>query len=331
MKKVVALEISSDFVRGVEIDNPLTPKPKLVKFGEMALPQGIAGESEVFDIDAVAAALKELWKAQKFSTKQVALGVGGRKILVRDYETPIGEIEKIRSKLKFEAANLLPAQMNNAVLDFYPTALKTSETGLELVQGLLVAAPVEPIEKIIAAIQTAGLDVQFVDYLPFGIARAARKAFKAKDEYLLVNIKSYSTDIVALKHGIPQMIRVIPNGLIVRETAGGKHRGVADAAASFAGGETAPADPIESIITGLRNTLNFYTNKGGSPNAVLLAGEGSLSPELRERLPQALEMRMGELKLENVFEHSQKKGSADPIVRAASLGVMGIGMRGLKG
>lgn len=331
MKRIVAIEVTSDYVRGIELENPLTTKPRLVKFGEIALPQGAAGESEIFDIDAVKDAFEELWKVEKFTTKQVALGIGGRKILVRDYETPIAEIEKIRSKLKFEAANLLPAQMGNAMLDFYPTELKTSDTGLEQVQGLLIAAPSEPTEKIIAVLQSAGLDVQVVDYLSFGIARVARKAFGTDGEYLLVNIRTYSTEIIGMKYGVPQMIRMIPNGLIVRDDKGGKHRGVADSAASFAGGEAAVTDPVESIIAGLRNTINFYANKGGNPTAILLAGEGSLSPELQERLPQALQMRTGMLDMSNAIELSKKQSVEDPIARAAALSILGIGMRGLKG
>lgn len=328
MKKIVAIEVTSDYVRAVELENPLTNKPKMIKFGEIALPQGAAGESEIFETDVVKDAIQELWKIQKFSTKQVALGLGGRKILVRDYETPVAEIGKIRANLKFEAANLLPPQMGNAVLDFYPAGLKISETKLELVHGLLIAAPSEPAEKIIAVLKSAGLDVQIVDFLPFGIARVARKAFGTDGEYLLVNVKSYSTDIIGMKNGIPQMIRMIPNGLIVRADQGGKHRGVADAAASFAGGESAPADPIDSIISGLRNTVSYYGNKGGNPGAILLAGEGSLSKELQERLPQALKLRTGLLNLENAIE-VPKKSNDDPIAKAALLSILGVGMRGL--
>lgn len=329
MKRIVAVEVTFDFVRGIEIENPFTTKPKLVKYGEIALPQGAAGESEVFEIDIVKEAFEELWKVNKFSTKEVALGIGGRKTIVREYETPLAEIEKIRSNLKFEAANLLPAQMGNAMLDFYPTELKNSDTGIEVVQGLFVASPAEPAEKLIASLTSAGLDVQIVDYLPFGIARVARKAFGKEGEYLLVNIKSYSTDIVALRNGSPQMVRVIPNGLIVREHKAGKHRGSADSAASFSGTETSPNDPVESVIAGIRNTLNFYENKGGKPAAILLTGEGSLSAELQARLPQVLQMQMGMLSMKDAIE-IPKKDEQDPIIQAAALSILGIAMRGLK-
>lgn len=330
MKRLVAIEVTADFVRGIELENPLTLKPDFVKMGEIALPAGVAGESEIFDMDAVKDAFKELWKVHKFSTNVVAVGLGGRKVLVRDFETPVAEIERIKSKLKFEAANLLPAQMGEAMLDFYPTNLKTSEAGLDLVEGLLIAAPKEPAEQILAVAQGAGLDVQIVDYLAFGIARVARKAFGTDGEYLLVNVKEHSTDIVALKYGVPQMIRMIPNGLTVRDHKSGKHTGVADSSASFSG-ETTLADPVESVIAGVRNTLNFYAGRGGAPTAILLAGEGALSEQLQARLPQALQLPAGLLTMDNAIELKGKKAEYDATLQAASLSILGVGMRGLKG
>lgn len=328
MKRLVAVEVTDDYVRGVEIEAPLTNKPKLTKFGEVELPRGVANESEIFDVDAVSDALKDLWKQEKFGTKTVALGLGGRKILVRDHDAALNDLATIKKNLSFDAANILPQAMGNAILDFYPTGITKSDTDMDMVNGLLVATPLESAEKIVAALTGADLDVQFVDYLPFALARSARKAFGGKDEYMLVNVKSYSTDIIALKQGVPQMVRVIPNGLIVRDNKGGKHRGVADSSASFSGEVAVQTDPIDSLIKGIGNTISLYTNKGGAPRAVLLTGEGSVSEELKERLPQGLQMGLGVLNLENVVQLPKNPKTA--IERAAALGLIGIAMRGLK-
>lgn len=327
LKRLVAVEVTEDFVRGVEIENPLTPKPKLIRFGELELPRGVASSSEIYDIDAVADALKDLWKKEKFTTKTIVLGIGGRKVISREHEVALADLATIRKNLAFDAANILPQAMGNATLDFYPTQLVKSDTDMDMVKGLVIAAPVEATEKYVAAATSAELDVQFVDYLPFGLVRSARKAFGAKDEYLLVHVKAYSTDIVALKDGVPQMIRVVPNGLIVRDNKGGKHRGVADAAASFSG-ESTHTDPVDSLIFEIRNTLNLYANKGGAARAVLLTGEGALSPEFQQKLPPALQMGMGLLNLENVME--LPKNPKTEIERAAAIGLIGIGLRGLK-
>lgn len=329
MKRLVAVEVTAEHIYAVEIEAPLTNKPKLVKHGEIALEQGIAGESEVFELEALTDAFKELWKIHKFTAKHVALGISGRRTIVRDFETQEDTFENIKSRLPFEAANMIPQQMGNPIIDFYPAALIEKESG-NMVEGSIIATPSEPIEKLVGVIQAAGLEVMYVDFIPFAVARAARKAYEAKGEYLIVNIRSFSSDIIALKNGVPEMVRVIPNGLTVREQSGGKHRGVADAAASFAGGQN-PSNPVDALVAGVRSTMNFYINRGGQPAAVLLTGEGSLSPELQEKLPEGLQLRTGLLSMENVTKISRKDDGYGDIERAGAISALGVGMRGLKG
>ena len=60
----------------------------LEKFGQVALPAGAVREGEVVDPDAVAAAIKQLWTATKFSTKKVVLGVANQKVIVRQVDLP---------------------------------------------------------------------------------------------------------------------------------------------------------------------------------------------------------------------------------------------------
>lgn len=329
MKRIVAIEITPDFVRGVEVQNPLTATPKIVGFGEVPLAAGVAGDSEVFDESLLKAALSKLWIDQNFTTRKVILGIGGRKILNREFETPVADIARIRSKLKFETANILPPQMTDALLDFYPTEIKPSESGLDLVHGLLIAAPQQVVEQLVKVAKDAGLSVEGVDYLPFGLARTARKAFGATGEYLLVNIRPMATDIIALKLGVPQLIRVIPNGVSIRPREVGKHVDTDDRT-SFNTEQSSSSDPITSLASGVRSTINFYSNKGGAPTALLLAGEGSLSPEVQERLPQEVELGAGLLSMADVFPGGTENLSQDPIQNAAALGLLGVALRGLK-
>lgn len=330
MKRLVAVEVTAEFIRAVELDAPLSANPKLVKFGEYPLEQGVAGESEVFEMEELTNAFKAFWSIEKFGTKNVALGISGRRTIVRDFETQEDTLENIRGRLGFEAANMIPSQMGNPILDYYPTNLVDDPAAGRKLEGLVIATPSEPIEKLVGVIQAAGMEVMVVDFIPFAVARVARKAFGAEGEYLIVNIREFSSDIIALKNGVPEMVRVIPNGLGVRSNRGGKHRGVADAAASFQPTQTT-IDPVDALVAGVRSTMNFYINRGGAPAAVLLAGEGSLSQELQEKLPEGLQLRAGLLSLENVIKVSRKDDGHSEPQRAGIVSALGIAMRGLKG
>jgi len=328
VKRLVAVEITPEFVRGVEVEGPLTSNPKPVAFGEVPLAAGVAGDSEVFDKSLLKAAISELWREAKFSTRKTVLGVGGRKILNRDFDTPMADLEKIRSKLKFETANILPPQMTEALLDFYPTEIKKSNAGIDTAHGLLIAAPQQMVELLVETAQSAGLSVIAVDYLPFGLARAARKAFGTTGEYLLVNVRPGATDILALKYGVPQLVRVIPNGLTMRPQQKGRHVDEEDNT-SFDSDVKSKVAPLDSLISGVRNTISFYTNKGGAPTALLLSGEGALSPELQERLPQEIQLGAGLLSMSDLFPGAVNVPE-DPNQLAAAIGVLGLGLRGLK-
>src|SRR3954467_9836177 len=55
----------------------------LERFGQVALPPGAVRDGEVIDTDAVAEAIKHLWRTVKFGSKKVVLGVANQKVVVR--------------------------------------------------------------------------------------------------------------------------------------------------------------------------------------------------------------------------------------------------------
>ena len=144
---VVGLTIVEECVRAAEIRRPSAKNPSLVRYGEVPLPPGAAGDSEVIDADAVALALRQLWTDAGFSTKRVVLGLGNRRILVRDHKVPALPLEQIRRALPFQVQDMLPVPVEEAVLDFYPVAPDGEDGGD--VRGLLVVAVADMISELI--------------------------------------------------------------------------------------------------------------------------------------------------------------------------------------
>lgn len=215
MKKIVAIEVSREAIRAAEIANPLSKNPKVVNIGEIDLPPNVAGESQVVEIDTFVSSLKELWEKEKFSTKSVALVVSGRRFIIREHETTHTNMKQLRSVMSFELANVVPEQMTNPIIDFYPMRHNETKTGIRTT-GLVIATPADPIETLIGALVRAGLNIEFVDYAPMSIARFIRNFMKHDedyDTYALANIRELSTDILIAEDNVPKMIRVAPAGL----------------------------------------------------------------------------------------------------------------------
>lgn len=300
-KTLVGLEITEESVRAVEVS--IGRRPRMLAYGEVPLPPEAAKDSEVLDQDAVALALRSLWAQAGIRGRNVTLGVGSRRVLVREYSTPAMAPHLIKQALPFQVQDLLPVPVDQAVLDFYPIG---EEDGT--VTGLLVAAVAETIEDLIATANKAKLHVDAVDLAPFGLARAAR-VVAPDDAVAMIHIGEHTTYVVIAVAGIPRFVRILPVDLPLTPTV------TADAAteletieAELAQLVPAPAAPLRSraalraaeqsqgldpdiidLLNRLRHTLAFYANRPGSAplRGVFLSGVGATLPPLVEALGHA--------------------------------------------
>jgi type IV pilus assembly protein PilM len=206
-KTQVAVEITETSVRAVEVTTGRAPQ--LVAAGEVALPPGAAKDSEILDRDAVAVALQRLWADARISSRDVVLGVGNRRILVREHSTQLTNPVQIRQSLPFEVQDRLPVPVDQAVLDFVPT--RQDERG---VHGLLVAAVAEHMEELVGALDQAKLRAISIDLVAFGYSRALAALAPPGQTGLFLGIGEHTTHIVIATDGIPRFVRVVPIDIV---------------------------------------------------------------------------------------------------------------------
>ncbi len=315
-RTIVGLEITDESVRAVEVSGGRTPT--ILAAGEVPLPADAARDSEVLDPDAVAVAIRQLWSRAGISGKRVILGIGSRRVLVREYSTQAMKPELLRQSLPFQVQDLLPVPVSQAVLDFYPFAEEDGQ-----VHGLLVAAVAETIETLIATLAKAKLTVDLVDLVPFGLARVAQRVGRPGEATAMVHIGDHTSYVVVSIDGIPRFVRIIPidlptaavrararmaqvavarepvaelalSGAAVHAVAIG---GAATATSVFdrpraalrAEAETAPA--VADFAERVRSTLAFYRNRPGSApiTAVCVSGAGFAAEGMRGEIARALD------------------------------------------
>ncbi|MBH0129937.1 type IV pilus assembly protein PilM [Salinibacterium sp. NK8237] len=210
-KKLVGLDIGSTAIRAVEVDNPNTQKPTIVRYGEVALPEGAVRSGEVVDSATVTASIRKLWSTGGFKTRDVVLGVGNSKVLARDITVPRLPLNQVRESLPFQVQDLLPVPAVDALLDFYPSAEVAGETG-PMLKGMLVAAIKAPVLVNVNAAIAAGLQPKNVDLAPFALTRLFSSPETANATTLLVHIGAATTALVALDGHVPHFVRLLPNG-----------------------------------------------------------------------------------------------------------------------
>ena len=306
--RVVGLDIGTTCVRAAELEFAGGSRrgrrdPSLHRYGQVGLPPGAVVGGEVADSGIVAAAVRDLWHQAKFSTRDVVIGVGNQRVLVRELDLPWMPASQIKAALPYQVQESLPMSVDEALLDYFPTGEYDSPTG-RAIQGMLVAAQRDTVNANLLAVESAGLRTTMVDLNAFALLRAMIHGELEERVVALVDIGAKITNVVIAHHGSPRFIRTLP--------AGGQD--VTDAVAGALGvpaheadmikreigvgfavspdrtvAATAIATPVQTLLEAVRNTFVYYQGKspGAGIEVVVLTGGGSHLPGLGQYLASA--------------------------------------------
>lgn len=289
--QLVGVDIGSTSIRAVEVAGVGSKRPSVVRFFSLALPEGAVKNGEVLEVNTVGAALKQLWNAAKFGSKEVVLGVGNAKVLVRDLTVPKLSHHEIRESLPTHVQEMLPVPVADALLDFYPVSESMSETG-PVVNGLLVAAIKDPVLANVKAVQLAGLTPVGVDLIPFALTRLTSPS-RMIGNVAHIDIGARTTNVIVTSSGVPQFVRIIANGgndltaaLADRLDISGVEAENTKRSLGLGGVSVAPEhapavaiirEVTGTLLTSLRNTLSFFANtRQNEPySGIVLTGGGA--------------------------------------------------------
>jgi type IV pilus assembly protein PilM len=131
-------------------------------------------DGEVTDVEALSAAVKALWAANKGLGKAVRVGVANARIVVRTFELPVLDSDtELDALVRHAAEQELPMPLDQAVLDHQVIdTVETPEGPRRRV--VVVAARRDMVERVLAAVRGAGLKVEGVDLSAFAMVRALR-------------------------------------------------------------------------------------------------------------------------------------------------------------
>jgi len=312
--RVIGLDVGTSAVRAAEMEFKGGAgdrgHPTLLRYGEVPLLPGAVQDGEVNQPETVASAIKDLWRQNKFGTRDVIMGVGSRRVIVRELELPFGPMAQLRASLPFQVQELLPMPVEEALLDYYPTGTYEGTTG-KMVRGMLVAASKDSVRANIMAAESAGLRPQMVDLNAFALLRALARDEFAEQVIAIVDIGARITTVVISAYGVPRFTRVLSVGGqdVTDAVAGHMEASAAEAEVlkreigvgfatgpERAAGAAAVAEVTRSLVEAVRNTFVYYAsnNPGAGINQALLTGGGSHLPGLGQylasasRLPTAL-------------------------------------------
>jgi type IV pilus assembly protein PilM len=284
----VGIDIGTESIRAVEVSG-VGKRPVVVRHFELALPDGAVRSGEVVEVNTVSERLKQMWSAGRFQSRNVILGVGSPKVLVRDLSVPKLSARELKASLPSYVQDMLPVPVHEALLDYYPISEAPGENGAPVLNGLLVAAVKESVLANVSAAQKAGLHVVGVDLIPFAMTRMQKQA----GLIAYIDVGARTTNVVVVYNGVPQFVRIIATGgydltqaLSVRleislQQAEQMKLGLGLGTAGVSP-ERLPAVQImrevtSDLLSSLRNTLAYYANTHPDQMyvSVVLSGRGA--------------------------------------------------------
>jgi len=168
---VVGLDIEAGSVAATEV--AVNGSIELKASAIAALDSGAFHEGEVLDADRLSAALKSLFAEHKLA-KQVRLGIGNQRVVVRTVRLPaIEDPKEMEAAVRFRAQEQMPMPLDQAVLEYQVVGGAADvEGGAAQVDVVVVAARRDMVSSLLAPIRKAGLEPVGVDLSAFGMIRA---------------------------------------------------------------------------------------------------------------------------------------------------------------
>jgi type IV pilus assembly protein PilM len=240
--RVIGLDVGTDAVRVAEV--ALGRNPRLLRFGQVGLPPGAVREGEVADPDAVAFALRRLWKNVGLRQKSVRVGIASARVILRTVDVPRLSDSDTRSALALQLEDYVPLAPESTVFGFQAIdedhksrrsigrPKPEDESDLEAPDEedaepaadeepdedhrrlLLAAAHVDAVRPLLEATARAGLKVKAVDVIPAALARALGTPDDGTGGSAVEAIASLgagTTVVVVARAGTPLFARTITN------------------------------------------------------------------------------------------------------------------------
>ena len=266
--------------------------------GEVALTPGTVVNGVVMNQALVTRALRQLWEENSIEGRSVILGITNQQVVVRDLQMPNVGPAQLAKALPFQAREVVPLPMDQVVLDFLPLEHLSGTTGsADMVSGLLVATPREPVVAAVSAVERAGLHVARVDLSSFAALRSIADERLALEA--VVDLGAHLTSIVVHAEGVPKVVRSVTRGGQELTAKLAERADLAPEVAEQAKREhgltgtdravvLALREAVRPLVSEVRSSIQYFhtTNPGLRLDRIALTGGCAEMPGLAELLTE---------------------------------------------
>jgi type IV pilus assembly protein PilM len=222
--EVVGLDIQPGFVAAVQarVNGSIAAE----QAAAMALPGDAVRDGEVMDEGSLSEVLSELFASSGLG-KRVRVGVANQRTVLRTLELPpVTDHKELAAAVAFQAQDQVPMPLSNAVMDFHPLGVVDTPAGPRQ-RVVLVAAQRDMIERLLAAVRSAGLTPEGIDLSAFALIRSLyRHDAEQEGRVLYLNVDGL-TNLAIAEGSVCRFTRVVGSGLEGMATELAERRSIA--------------------------------------------------------------------------------------------------------
>jgi type IV pilus assembly protein PilM len=194
-KNIIGLDIGDESIKLTEVHT---------KWGSIVLnnvaiiptPLGTVNDGELTNVMKLEKVIKQVLEEKEFQSKKVVTAISGEKVITRMIDIPEMSEEELSKSIKWEAADKMPIQIDEAILDY--EILDRKENGGYKI--LLIAVKKDLINKYLNLIETLELEPVAIEIEPIAIARTIDRLYTSK-VIGIIDIGTKTTDISILHSG----------------------------------------------------------------------------------------------------------------------------------
>jgi len=339
---VVGLDVQPGYVAAVQARS--NGALVIQRAAGIPLPPETVREGELLDEGLLTDTLRELFHDSKLP-RRVRLGIANQRTVLRVLELPpIEDRKSLDAAVRFQAQDHMPMPLAGAVLDFQPLGIVATPAGPRQ-RVVVVAAQRDMVEKMLKAVQAAGLRAAGVDLSAFAMIRALHRRDAGADpstpetdtgvvgpagSTLYLNVGGLTN--LAIAEGLAcRFTRMVSGGLESMASELAARHSVAlsearellcevDLGAEEVGDQVAAdactvlAGGVREIAGEVRNSLDFHRSQGGGEVGGIVLSGAAL--EIKG-FAQALETELGSPLTCRSVEVAQAESGGVPADRLA--------------
>lgn len=209
------IDISTTGVRVVQV-SAHGGKPALVSYAKASFENGLTLTDSPIDQDKVAAVVRDLLKSANITSKQAVAGIGSADAFATVVTTPKLGQQELAKAMKLQADQYIPMAVDQVKMDFHIIGPGKTENEMRV---LLVSAPNTVVNKYLAVIEKAGLQLNSLEINALAQVRALMPPTDLSA--LILDVGNTGSDITVVHQSAPHLIRAVNVGrqTLVRSVA----------------------------------------------------------------------------------------------------------------